>query len=374
MSNIEIVKTAYVSSGKKGQIPVTVEWKGERMIRGHSLQSSVREIVRMVQSLDVVKINVIGQPGSGKTTFALALSCLIHQISEKEFKVPFAVKHFSKDELLEFEKTLSNLEAVNWILIFDDVSFLNSIVSKHKIEELKQRFTEIRHIKRDGIEVDVKIITIFITHYTLAMTKYLRQSQFAYYTSIGSSEFENMVNIVGNHYTKLLLRFQKICASALTKGKFTFNLGSKSKFFTYRYRDPFIPLLFHDQDHLRVVVSPKREWLMPFCTTCTKAQENQTKDGKSVKEFTDDLEKKFGSQIARNAVRIKLLTNGLNVYPKSIKYALTYIDKHVKEKLPNLQELADHYGFSNDRTVLNAKYTRDLKVKNPASPSPQASP
>jgi len=106
---IEIIKTQYVSSGQKNKIPVTIEWKGERMIRGHSLQSSVKEIVRMVQSLDVVKVNVIGNQGTGKTTFATTLSHLIHQISEKDFKVPFAVKHFTKTELLNFEETLKNL-------------------------------------------------------------------------------------------------------------------------------------------------------------------------------------------------------------------------------------------------------------------------
>jgi len=356
--SIEITKTQYVSSGQKNKIPVTVEWKGERMIRGHSLQSSVREIVRMVQSLDVVKVNVIGNQGTGKTTFATTLSHLIHQISEKDFKVPFAVKHFTKTELLNFEETLKNLEPTNWILIFDDISFLNAIVSKQKIEELKQKFTEIRHLQGGQ---DVKIITIFIYHYTLALQKYLRQSQFGYYTSIGSSEFDNMLKIVGIHYSKLLLKFQRICANALTKGKFTFNLGSKSKFFTYRYREPFIPILFHNNDNLRIIVSPKREWIDPFCQTCTKSKEITMKDGLSVKDFAEDLSYKFGKHIARNAVRIKLFQNGMNVYPKRVKQAMTYIERYSKNKLMNLQELADHYNFSNDRTVLNVKYTRDLK-------------
>ena len=347
----------YKSDNSK-KIPVTIEWKGVRMIRGHSLQSSVKEIIRMVQSLDVVKINVIGNMGTGKTTFALALSHLIHKISEKEYKVPFAAKLLTKNELLNFEQTINSLEPTNWVLIFDDVSFLNATVSKQKIEVIKQKFTEIRHLQGG---IDVKIITIFIFHYTLAMQKYLRQSNFAYYTSIGSSEMDNMLKIVGAHYTRLLLRFQKICANALTKGKFTFNLGSKSKFFTYKYREPFIPLLFHNNDNLRVVVSPKREWIDPFCSTCTKLKENTMKGGVSVEDFAKDLEHKFGIQIARNAIRIKLFQNGLNVYPKSVKYALTYMDKYVKDKLPNLQSLADFYKFSNDKTVLNAKYIKDLK-------------
>jgi len=349
--------TEYQSTGRKNRIPTTVEWKGARMIRGHSLQSSVKEIVRMVQTLDVVNINVIGNPGTGKTTFALTLSHLIHQISEKEYKVPFAIKLFTKHDLLNFKETIEKLEPVNHILIFDDVSFLQANAHKQEIEILKQAFTEIRHLAQD-----VRIVTIFNFHYTLGMQKYLRQSDFAYYTSIGSSEFDNMLKIVGVHYTKLLFKFQRICANALTKGKFIFNLGSKSKFFIYEYRKPFIPLLFHNNDRLRIVVSPKREWIDPFCSACNKTNETTMKNGIPVNEFAQDLDKKFGVGIARNAVRIKLFQNGLNVYPKSVKYALTYIDKYIKDKLPNLQDLADYYNFTNEKTVLNAKYTRDLKT------------
>jgi len=346
----------YHETGRKDRIPVTIEWRGARMIRGHSLQSSVKEIVRMVQSLDVVKINVIGIMGSGKTTFALALSHLIHQISEKDYKVPFAIKEFTRAELENLRQTLLELEPVNHILIFDDVSFLTD--RKDRMNEMKQTITEVRHLSG----TDVKIIIIFIFHYSLGMQKYLRQSNFAYYTSIGSSEMDNMLKLVGIHYSKLLYRFQKICNNALTKGKFTFNLGSKSKFFTYKYREPFIPLLFHDTDKLRIVVSPKREWIDQFCATCNKPNKITMKDGISVENFAKDLEYKFGVHIARNAVRIQLFQNGLNVYPKTVKHALTYINKYVKDKIPNLQALADYYEFSNDKTVLSAKYTRDLKT------------
>ena len=179
-------------SSTKGKIPVTIEWKGERMIRGHSVQSSARQIVRMVQSVDVVKINIIGDMGLGKSTFALSLSHMIHHFSEKDYKVPFAVREFTKKELLDFEHTILSLEPVNTILIFDDVSFISNSRNKSQIEEIKQRMTEIRHLQ----EADVKIIIIMITHYTLALQKYLRQAQFSYFVSIGSSEMENMLKIV----------------------------------------------------------------------------------------------------------------------------------------------------------------------------------
>jgi len=348
MMPIEIINKVYKSPGKS-KIPVMVEWKGERMIRGHSLQSSVKEIVRMVQSLDVVKINIVGNPGTGKTTFALALSHLIHKLSEKDYKVPFAVKLLTKNELLDFENTINSLEPVNWILIFDDVSFIQAIASTHKIETIKQKFTEIRHLQ----EADVKFITIFNFHYTLGLNKYLRQSNFAYYTSVGSSEMDNMLKIVGTQYTKLLLRFQKYCNSGLIKGKFSVNLGSKDKWFTYKYRDPFIPLLFHNTEKLRMIVSPKREWIDKFCMTCHKFKDAKMKDGIDVKDFAKSMDYKFGDRTARSAVKVKLFQNGMNVYPKRVKRAMKYLDEHMSSKIINLEELAQVYDLKDERTRLD---------------------
>ena len=347
----------------KGKVPVTIEWKGERMIRGHSVLSSVKQIVRMVQSVDVVKVLINGDMGLGKTTFARFLSCAIHTLSEKEYKVPFAVRELSKVELLDFENTIKNLEPVNSVLIFDDVSYISNNKNKAQIETVKQKMTEIRHLEdKNGNEMDVKIIIIMITHYTLALQKYLRQNNFCYFVNVGSSEMDNMLKIVGNHYQKLLHKFQKIVASATTKGKFSFSLGKKSKFFTYTYREPYIPLLFFDNDKLRVVVSPTRQWYNKFCATCNKSKGvTPLKDNQSIMEFTEDIEHKFGKQIARNSIRLLLHQNGLNVYPKSIKYCLSYINKHVTDKIPNLQALAEHYNFSTDKTRLDSKYTRDLK-------------
>src|SRR2546427_1087141 len=95
---------------KKLEAPVTIEWKGERMIRAHSIRSAVKEIVKMANSLDVVKINIVGNPASGKTTLALTLAHLIHHIADELFHIPYAVRVFDKDDLLNFEYTLSTLE------------------------------------------------------------------------------------------------------------------------------------------------------------------------------------------------------------------------------------------------------------------------
>ena len=342
---------------KKSQVPVTIEWKGERMIRGHSLQSSVKEIVRMTQTLDVVKINLVGNPSTGKTTLAESIAHLIHKISMDQFKTPFAIKFFTREELLHFEDTLKALEPTNHVLIFDDISFLQASTDKRTIETIKKAFTEIRHLQGGQ---DVRIVTIFNSHYQMSVQKYLRQSDFAYYTSVGSSDYDNVLQVVGKRYGTHITRFQKIFYNAVTKNKFTFNLDGKKKFFTYPFRKPFGPALFFNGDTLRIIVFPKRDWIEKFCPTCNKSSEVIMKDGLKVDEFAQDLSYKFGPSIARSAVRIKLFQNGLNVYPKNVKRALIYMDKYVINKIPNLQELANYYDFKNDKVRIDTKYIKDL--------------
>ncbi|MGD8431814.1 MAG: AAA family ATPase, partial [Nitrosopumilaceae archaeon] len=168
-------------SPKKSTIPVTIEWKGERMIRNHSIRAAVEEIIKMSSSLDVVKVNIIGNPGTGKTTLAGTIAHLIHKQSE----IPYAIRVLDKDNLLNFQETLKSLSPTNYVLIFDDVSFLGANTNKKQIEIVKQAFTEIRHLEGGQ---DVKIIAIFNFHYTRALDKYLRQCEFSFFTSIGSSE------------------------------------------------------------------------------------------------------------------------------------------------------------------------------------------
>jgi len=355
-------KVSY-SASDKSKKPTMVEWNDEKMIRGHSIQAVSRQIVRTVRRVDVVKINIVGDMGMGKTTLARTISHLIHYYSDKKYGIPFTVREFTKEELLNFEETVMSLEPVNTILIFDDVSFISSKKNKDKIEEIKQKMTEIRHLrsKEDGSDVDVKIVIIMITHYTLALQKYLRQAQFSFFVTVGSSEMDNMLKLVGTHYQKLLLRFQKIISNALDKGKFTFTLGKKDKFFTYRYQKPFAPILFHNVDKLRIVVSPMRDWIEPNCPTCNNSQGKLTKEDRvPVAEFLADMEHKFGRGIVRNAVRLKLWQNGMNVYPKSVKHCLTYMNKYVTDRLPQFQELADHYNYAHDTTRVDSIHLKDL--------------
>lgn len=347
-TEVTYVKYPSPNSRKKSDKPVTIEWNNERMIRNHSIRSTVKEILRVAVSLDVVKINIIGGPATGKTTLANTLGHLIHKMSD----VPFAVKTLDRKNLLNFEETLASLTPTNYVLIFDDVSFLGAGANRKQIEIVKRAFTEIRHLEGGQ---DVRIVAIFNFHYNFGFDKYLRQSEFSFWTNIGSSEKENMEKIVGVKNSQKIESFQKVVQTALSKGKFAFMLGKKDKWFTYTYRKHFAPALFWNNNQLRTVVFPKREWIDKLCSTCIQAKETPLKDGISVKDFAENINYKFGIQIAKTAVRIKLHQNGINVFPKRVKQCMKYIDQYMNNSVVNLQEMANCYNFKDERTRLDKK-------------------
>ena len=162
-----------------------ITWKGVQMIRHQSFIASVKEIIEFSNEIDVVKVGIIGDMHSGKSTMASAIGHTIHKYSQ----TPFAVRIFHEHDLLNFEATLQQLEPANYILVFDDVSFLESVASKKQISLVKKAVTTIRHM--EGGE-DKKIILIYNYHYLLGLDKYLRQADFRYLTTVGSSELDNI--------------------------------------------------------------------------------------------------------------------------------------------------------------------------------------
>ena len=337
---------------KTGDIPTITEWHGEKMIRNHSIRATVKEIINQSESLDLIKINIVGNQSTGKTTLAKTLGHLIHKMSE----IPFSVKIFSKDELLDFQNTIGKLSPTNWVLVFDDVSFLQALTSKKQIEIIKQGITEIRHLPGGQ---DVKIILIFNTHYTKSLDKYIRMSDFEYFSSVGSEEMDNLSDKFGKGKMSKLAEFRRVFNSATRNKKFTFKLGNKG-FFSYKYKNPFVPLLFWNGDSLRFVVSPKREWIDKVCSICSNSDKTLVESDINVEKLIKDVNFKFGIQTAKTAVKIKLFQVGINAYSRRVQQAMKYFDKYLETKVINLEELAVGYGMSEKDVKLFKKLPENL--------------
>lgn len=331
----------------KDNRPRLTTWKTEPMIRIHSIQATVKEILQVSKALDVVKVGIVGEESTGKTTLAETIAHLIHKISE----VPFAVKVFGKEELLNLEQTLGALSPANYVLIFDDVSFLEARSSKKEIDILKETTTRIRHLPGGQ---DVKIILIYDYHYTKGLPPYLRQSHFRYFTSIGSSEGDNMLKIVGTKYLQRIKEFQEKFVQMTTKHKCTFEI-KKNKYFSYNYKNPFVTCLFYNNYTLRYVVFPKRQWIEPICSTCTEATGGLLHSAISVKQFIEESIAKFGPGTFLSAVKVKLFLNGMNTYSNKVVQAQRYLDRALEKKLISLEEIAIEYKLEVTKARLRKK-------------------
>ena len=342
--------------------PTIIKWKDTSMIRNHSLGAAVQEILQAsegTEGQDVVNINLIGEHSSGKTSLAKTLGHLIH----KRAKIPFSVRLFDKQDLLNFEATLKTLSATNYVLIFDDISFLKANASAKQIEMVKQAETEIRHLPGGQ---DVKIIIIKNFHYTLAVDKYLRQNDFSFFTTVGSSEVENMEKIVGSRYMGKVHFFKKlrnkIKIAPEGHKKFTFQLGSKGTF-TYQYRKPFIPLLYWNGDSLRYVVSPTREWIDPVCSICSSYGSKQKFETEiDITKFKDQIGDSYGESTVKRAVLNILQQNGITADRPQVVSAERFIKKALEKKMINLDDLANAFELS--PTITKMKKNVDIVLEN----------
>ena len=348
---IEIRKKVFNDGGsmvKKDNRPVLTKWKNVPMIRNHSIRAAVRQILAATKALDVVKVGIIGEPSTGKSELANTLAHLIHKISEEEGMEKYAVKSFAREDFMDMEGTLAKLTPVNYIMKFRDLSFLSAGANKKEIEQVKKTITEIRHLKED-----VKVILIYDYHYTLGLDKYLRQADFRFFTSLGSSEAENMEKIVGSKYKPRLDQFKKMYVEIKSKQKASFLI--RKQWFTYSYKNPFVPCLFYDEAKLRFVVFPLRTWIDPICSICTHADSPEQESEVSVEQFLAETEKKYTRKSIINALKLKLFVNGINTYDRHMSSVSKYIDRALEKKNFNLEELANAYELTVKRTKLRKK-------------------
>lgn len=355
---VEIREVAISSKSDKDNLPIRptiIPWKDAKMLRSHSIGATVQEILQSVavqDSQDVVQINIIGDPSSGKTTLAKTLGHLIH----KRSKIAFSVRLFGRKELLNFEETLKTLSPANYVLIFDDLSFLGAEASSKQIEMVKKAVTEIRHLPGGK---DVKIIIIKNFHYTLGLPKYLRTNDFSYFTTVGSNEDENMEKIVGVQNMGKVFHFKKIRNKIKIAPEghkiFSYQLGTKGKF-DYTYKHPFIPVLYWNGDTLRHIVAPSRNWIDPICSTCEEyTGEQHFASEVDVGKFIDESGIKFSPSTFKTAVLLKLKEQGINAFRPQLVSALRYLDKVLETKRISLEDLAVHYGFKPTNTKMRKK-------------------
>ena len=323
--------------GDSTRVPTTTKWKGIPMVRNRSFLATIREIINFSAEIDVCRVGLIGSMHSGKSTLSQSIAHAIHKHADLQYKI----KILYKEDLLNFEQTLLGLEPVNYILIFDDVSFMGANANKKQIEMVKSAVTTIRHL--DGGR-DVKVIVMMNYHYSMGLDKYLRSADFKYITTVDSSENENLVNMFGKKYQQKIMDFKKYRHMAITKKYWLMKISKDGKPFKYDYRKPFIPVMFWNENSLRFIVSPTRHWQDPICSKCSEAStQGELESDVPIDQFCDESEAKWDKQTWMAAVKLNMYVEGMTVYNPKIISCLKYINKAREKKLITLEAIAAHY-------------------------------
>ena len=349
------VKKVNVGS-KVNQAPVTAKWKGVPYIRSQSFLATIREIINFSAEIDVCRIGLIGSMHSGKSTLSQSIAHAIHKYAE----IPYNIKILYKEDLLNFQKTLENLESVNYILIFDDVSFMGANANKQQIEMVKSAITTIRHLQGGR---DVKIIVMMNYHYTMGLDKYLRSADFKYITTVDSSENENMEKMFGSKYSHKIKTFKQQRHNAVTNKAWFTKLAKDKPMFKYDYRNPFIPVLFWNENSLRQIIAPTRQWQDKVCSKCSVATggENQQPEI-SIEDFCKGAEHSHGKSTFLTAVRLAMYIEGKLVWGRSVAHAIKALERARSQKVITLEQIAGYYGLVPRRRHLHKKLDDVLEV------------
>ena len=311
------------------------------MVRNQSFIASVKEIINYLEEMDVTRLGIVGDMHSGKSTLAMTIAHTIHTYS----KFTFRVRVFYREDLRNFKKTLETLDAANYILVFDDVSFLKDT------SKIEQEVTEIRHMKN---RQDIKVVLIFNFHYAKALPPFLREFQFKYVTSIGSDNVKQIADNYGKNNVKLCMDFKFMRKNAIVKKMWFEKIGPKEPI-KYMFRNPFIPVLFWNESKMRKVVSPTRYFMDKQCSICDEGEGHKEYDEMTVTQVCEHGEKVFGKGSFTGAIKLLLHTNGLTVYGKTLTKALRWIEKERMVRNMPLSAFASNYGFEETKTRLRAK-------------------
>ncbi len=356
---VEQRKVARVESNTKKQKPTVIPWNTTKLIRSQSINTCVRDIFETSKSMGFVKINLIGASSSGKTVLGDVLAHQLHTLDPT-----FEVHHLKDSDLIDFKKTIQNLSSNNQILIFDDLSGLVANYGKGALETLRSEITTVRHIgESDGdgsFKQDRRIVMILNFHAQKMLDKFLRISNFTFYTDCQLEEIGYLEELLGKQHKYKIQHFAKLRSQSRMYHKFTFMLGKKEPF-TYKDGDPFRVLLYNNGLSTRFVVSPQLSWILNkggqeegnTCEVCFPADKSE-KTKMNLEEFVHDFSKKFSKGVAKKAVELKLRQRGYYTQTQRVMQAERYIDLFFDEKQINLEELATVYGLEERRVKLNA--------------------
>jgi len=163
-----------------------------------------------------------------------------------------------------------------------------------------------------------------------------------------------MEKILGTANNNLVTLFKRVWHQGVTKNRFSFAVGAKEGF-TYKYRDPFIPVVYYNEQSPRLVVTPTRFFLDEICTICANARQI-TESQIPIEDYVAECEKKFGPSTVKIGVKQVLKERGMNTYGKNLTRCVRYLEKTMEAKVISLEQLATYLDLKVTKAILNKKH------------------
>lgn len=243
------------------------------------------------------QVGVVGLPGSGKTTF---VNCLVHALHVKD--PSYQVHHFKKEDILELDKILDKKlpKRQNVILIFDDVSYLFEQLGEKKVAEILHSLTIVRE-KLDPEFKATKAIVFLLFHYSFALVKGLRTTNFRIVCSVSDEEFENYRKVLGYHNSRHIFEFTKKYMSMMRYGNFKIPSNNDEPF-VYKTSKPFRLALVSNMGELHYTLYHKAG-----CSVCLPG--GKKKHEKPNISFWEEMLKAYGYQNVARVLSIYTFVN-----------------------------------------------------------------
>ena len=255
------------------------------LLRKYHIQALSNDILRMNKNNSYTGILVCGKSGSGKTTL---VQTLLHRMAckNRENKA-WVVRWFHRDDLTRMDEIIDSLQkGLNYLLVFDDVSYVLNKLSSKRQKELAEKLTHIRH------DLGGNVIAIFNIHYLKALAPIMRDCDFKLITSMTDQDAQNWKGTIGWNKQYKIDKFQQKYLSEMQQGFFELENPHAEKPWVYETNEPFRVALSAHIVGLDYLLFPKEG-----CKNCSPEGHfsPQAKQKLPGKEFLRRVQKSYGT-------------------------------------------------------------------------------
>lgn len=254
---------------------------------------------------------------TGKTTATFNLIHALHTMAPE-----YQIHHYVKDKILELDSILESLpKKRDCILFFDDISFLLENLKKERVNEILHKLTIVREVL-DPDHKKTRCIIFLDFHYSYALLKAFRQTNFRVITSITDEERENYNKVFGYHNRDNIKEFARKYLSMMRYDKFEIPSPNEQPF-VYHTDAPFRIALVSNLGELHYMMFHEVN-----CGICRPGKKFDKPD----KKFWLDLADTYGFNLTYRVLGEYIFTHtGKLTIPQKRKKVWNHITDHHRE-------------------------------------------